>query len=1129
MKSYRRFKHIARVVALAACLTHAAFGADLAEPIREAGITGGIVVQIGSDDLSLRSLGDRFHVRLLMPDEAAATAAQAAIDQADLQGRFTVSVWNGGALPFADRVVNAMIVQSSTFKVQHEEIERVLTPRGLLFNQQSSIRNPQFIAPFPDGLDDWTHFLYDASGNAVSRDREVSYPRSFRWWAPPVHLRSHNFGASFAGLISGGGRVFYILDEGTYLAQLGGLTERWSLVARDGFNGALLWKRKLDGYGEPFFEEVMNNKIWRTPLSLNRRAVFSNGRLLACLSYRDAPLSILDPATGETIKEVSLGGSADEIVAEGSLAVCRVRNKIAKGDGSFDPDDKKNFLRNKLEKGKDRASSDDAKTEMGWLYYQAQTQQGGEKVVAVDTAAGKVLWEYFVDGIAHQTLAMADGKVAFHDYSALHVLDAATGKSVWKYDSPVRKTLRYGMRGILGNLLIKDGKILWTSNFTGGGVCLSLADGEVLWTDESLGATGGFGFPTAQRVVNDIIWRDGGARAISFKDGSSADVSLDIGDMLKRGHHVRCHSGRATERYIIYPMRGLEFVDLQGDNHMVCDWLRGACSYGIMPAYGLTYITPDPCSCYAGARTVGFFALAPKTPLDNNEPPPPTAPERLTQGPAAALLSGQTLEKEAPATASAWPVYMANARRTSFAGGPLSDTLKVAWIQPVGADLTQATLADGMIFVADKETCELVCLDSDNGNVLWRFSFPGAIDGPPTVLKGSSETWLFIGCRDGSIYSLQASTGKMAWRYRAAPLDRLTISNDHLENIWPVSSSVLYMNGLLYAAVGRNSYFDQGIHLVALDPATGTLKHHSVLEGPWPDKETIKAGVFNKGQVQKTKDKEKRKEFLQQVIDEFATGYHVPGGEADLLVTDGKDLFMAQNMFDTALTHIPRKRRWQSGHQPLGKPHMMANFGLLDNTLFHRTSRLFDDSWPGYGSGPGSAARSGSFVVAGEETAYAAQHWSGGGYASHAAGSGNLIVADHYETDNLPGDMFKMLDAKKAREIKATTGGKAFTRTDLPLWEAESPLVIRSMFGASDGNGNDLLFCAGVIEGENASDWDESLYYRGPGKLMIHNTKDGAKIAEYDLPACPVYDGMSAADGKIIIPMVNGEIACFSR
>ena len=44
-----------------------------------------------------------------------------------------------------------------------------------------------------------------------------------------------------------------------------------------------------------------------------------------------------------------------------------------------------------------------------------------------------------------------------------------------------------------------------------------------------------------------------------------------------------------------------------------------------------------------------------------------------------------------------------------------------------------------------------------------------------------------------------------------------------LSSLWPVNTSVLFHNELIYTLAGRNSYLDGGIHLSALDPATGAL------------------------------------------------------------------------------------------------------------------------------------------------------------------------------------------------------------------------------------------------------------------------------------------------------------------
>ena len=111
-------------------------------------------------------------------------------------------------------------------------------------------------------------------------------------------------------------------------------------------------------------------------------------------------------------------------------------------------------------------------------------------------------------------------------------------------------------------------------------------------------------------------------QTVSLADGTKR-AWPDIGGMLNRGHHIRCFPGKATERFLITPHRGAEFIDLAGDEHAVHDWIRGTCSMGNLPANGLFYVTPDPCSCYAGARIHGFTALAAGLPTELDSALPP--------------------------------------------------------------------------------------------------------------------------------------------------------------------------------------------------------------------------------------------------------------------------------------------------------------------------------------------------------------------------------------------------------------------------------------------------------------------------------------------------------------------------
>ena len=50
--------------------------------------------------------------------------------------------------------------------------------------------------------------------------------------------------SSVSACVSGDGKVFYIFDEGSTYSPY--LPCRWTLIARDAFNGVVLWKQPID-------------------------------------------------------------------------------------------------------------------------------------------------------------------------------------------------------------------------------------------------------------------------------------------------------------------------------------------------------------------------------------------------------------------------------------------------------------------------------------------------------------------------------------------------------------------------------------------------------------------------------------------------------------------------------------------------------------------------------------------------------------------------------------------------------------------------------------------------------------------------------------------------------------------
>ena len=98
-------------------------------------------------------------------------------------------------------------------------------------------------------MDGWPHYLHGPGNNAVARDTIVGPPGRTQWLAGPAFARSHEINSSMAAMVSAGGRLFYIWDDGP-----AGMTDRrfpakWKLFARDAFNGLQLWTRPMPRWG----------------------------------------------------------------------------------------------------------------------------------------------------------------------------------------------------------------------------------------------------------------------------------------------------------------------------------------------------------------------------------------------------------------------------------------------------------------------------------------------------------------------------------------------------------------------------------------------------------------------------------------------------------------------------------------------------------------------------------------------------------------------------------------------------------------------------------------------------------------------------------------------------------------
>lgn len=1038
------------------------------------GVRGGLVVHLGCGDGRLTAAlraGESYLVQGLDTRAANVEDAREYLRSKGLYGKVSVDRHVGGRLPYVDNLVN-LVVAEQPGSVSGEEILRVLAPGGVAYVNRDG-RWTKTVKLRPTPLDQWTHFLHDADNNAVAQDDVVGPPRHVQWKAEPLWTRNHHTLASISAVISTGQRVFYLVDQ----APAGSmeLPGRWSVVARDAFSGVLLWTRPLESWA------WHGQKFRSGPVQLPRTLVAGGGRVYVPLGL-SAALSALDAASGEVLKTYpQTDGTEEVILHEGVLLV--VTGSPTAEQAAIGPQ-----------------RSPDARF------------PNQKSVVAIDAASGKPLWTWPESGSADLvplTLAAAGSRVLLAVGSGVVCLDRGSGKEIWRQavaetDRPGREIGRQPGAGqkrkpqpqrsagwSVATLVVRDDVVLWAN----GGQLAALAaeSGEALWQCPS---KAGFRSPADVLVAGGLVWL--GPDFSAGRDLHSGEVrrtSTAVRDVWTVGHHHRCYREKATERYVLTGYRGIEFLDLGGEDHTRNNWVRGVCQIGIIPCNGLIYAPAHTCGCFMEAKLYGFWALAPQRKAESRKQKAEEPPQ-LERGPAYSQIPNPQSEIPNP---DDWPMHRHDPLRSGSTPVELPARLQDVWHVDLGGRLSPPVVAEGYVLLASIDQHRAVALDARDGKTRWSFTAGGRVDSPPTVYRGL----VLFGSADGWVYCLRLSDGQLAWRFRAAPEELRTVALDQVESVWPVPGSVLVQNGVAYAAAGRSSYLDGGIVLCGLEPTTGKVVCRERVSNDHPTVGDAPAGndaaAFVKKIGQNATDYKTFKD------PDLSDGFSMDGATNDVLVGDGQSVYLRHLRFD---------RNGVRQRQP--SRHLFSTTSLLDDSEVHRTHFVLGTgdfsripvaySWIVY-----NPSRFGSSLVVPYGMMLAFDEGTVWGVRRPKAGSYLLFAEKNrpFSADEPPLPDFRKTDAKKLPDFR---------------WGVELTMRPRAMLRAGGS-----LVLGGMPLGTNPKDLLATYEGRTGGLFWTVSATDGSKTAEYSLPAPPVWDGMAAAGGRLYVSTSDGRLSCIGE
>jgi len=1030
------------VFVLLTCLS-ANCPADTAREILDAtGITGGLVVHVGCGDGKLTAdlhAGDGFLVHGLDADAKNVAAARKHVASLGLYGPVSVDGFNGQTLPYADDLANLLVCETPG-RLAKREMMRVLRPGGVAYVKVDR-RWTKTVKPWPTDIDEWTHFLHGPDNNAVGRDAVVGIPRQMKWIGLPKFARAHEQLASMSACVTTAGRLFYIIDE-TPRSDIR-FPSKWSLVARDAFNGVVLWKRPIADWADQL------RRFRAGPAGTCFRLAAKDDRVYVTLGH-EAPVSILDAVTGRTLATCKDTENARQVLLiDGRLVVLVDTRPRA-------------------------AEAADAEVRRG-----NKPAPGMRAIVAADAASGETLWRTEIKQFVHPAVAADDGRVFYQTKDKLCGIDLESGKQLWTTEAQMSLTGHEA--GWESPTLVVSGPVVYCADFKRI-IAVDVKTGKQLWQDK---AVVGYNAPPDVFATGGLIWMQEGPR------GGMVGLDPITGQQKKRvpstyGYmHHRCYRNKATERFMLRGDQGVQFVDFDSGDVALHHWIRGTCQYGIMPANGLLYITPDSCACNMKSKLAGFWAIGPESSTSSADGS--TDDVRLEKGPAYGKITQPVATSEN--RSDSWPMHRHDAARSGLTKSSVPVELAVKWQLELGGRLTAATIAEGLLFVASIDTHTVHALDATTGQEKWAFTAGGRIDSPPTIHDGMA----LFGSADGWVYALRATDGELIWRFRAAPHARMTFVNGQLESVWPVHGSVLVHGDRLAVAAGRTSYLDGGIRLYTLNPATGKMLSETTMYSP--DPETGKQPTGDE-----TRD--------------------VRGALSDILLADGDDVYMRHIRLDFAT----------GGHTRKGL-HMLSPIGLLDDTWWHRAYWLMSDRFIAHWSGwwkAGNVAPSGKILSYDENTifGYGRDKYPGGNTGQWRGGEKYQLFACAMPDRNAPPK--PPTKRQKGKKPPKPQGPKN-------PWTAKLPFYVRAMVVA-DGT----IFAAGPPEmtatrgsAENAlileRPEEAEAAWRGEkgGILWAVSTDDGGKLAEYQLKSMPIFDGMSATAGHLYLSTADGKVICF--
>lgn len=753
--------------------------------LEKIGVTRGICVVLGDTkcELALKLASQsELLIYVQLPREKDVEAARKTVDAAGFYGtRIFVEKGDLTRLHLADNIADALVAVGDAAGISRAEALRVVRPQG-----KAILGRKVLTKPFPKGMDDWSHPYHGPDNNPQSQDQIALAPYLTQFLAEPRYAPVPQVAVASAG------RVFKAFGHVAFKNREEPLLNK--LVAFNGYNGTVLWKRDL-----PEGVMIHRNTMIATPTTL--------------YVGDDKSCKLIDTSTGQLKGEIT----PDVSVAGGTFW-----KWMALEDGVLyallgeqeQRDPTKRWQRNNHGWPWNPISKGFNQPKHPWGF--------GRNILAIEPTTKKVLWSHREDeSVDSRAMCMKNGRIyIFRFGSYLACLDATTGNAIWR-KTPDNAPKLFESLGSYSNR--QDWRTNWRTTaylkcsdkvlyFAGPQIdkllAVSTQDGSILW----------------ENAYNNfqLVLQDDGLYGISGQIDKHPSKKFDplTGRVLAEinQHRRACTRPTGSADAVFFRAEGGSVrLDVASDRPQWISPMRPPCHDGVTIANGLLYWWPFVCDCQL--TIYGVTCLGPAGDFDFS--PQATESQRLEKSTGDLRKIASLSESEVD-----WPTFRGDNTGSVTTEATIPDKSILLWrFTPMtAAHPTAPVTAGGLVFISGDNGI-VQALNSATGMQHWKAYTGGAVRIPPTIWNDRA----LVGSGDGWIYAFEALTGQLLWRFRAAPVERKIPVYGSLLSTWPAASGILVEDGIAYVSAGIVNY--DGTYVYALDAETGEIKWQNNTSG----------------------------------------------------------------------------------------------------------------------------------------------------------------------------------------------------------------------------------------------------------------------------------------------------------